>query len=246
MGTHRVSAPSGRLPDDGGAFQILQVVGELLGAGEHPRADRIGADLPGEVDLDCAVDRGHLGFVVSRILAPREDSRKRRTPACSPIAALDVRPRVSAGLGWQSLVGAELIVASSGIGYLMVKGQSNISTATVMSGMIAIGIVGVIIDIALRALEALDAAGTAAVGNTGSGIAIWSGAANNIIGTNLDGSTEALEGNVIAGSGADGITIADAGTSGNLVRGNLIGVTTFTIQDSQNLNFAIAASQFWR
>jgi S1-C subfamily serine protease len=29
-------------------------------------------------------------------------------------------------------------------------------------------------------------------------------------------------------------------------RGNLIGVTTFTIRDSQNLNFAIAASQFWR
>jgi serine protease Do len=29
-------------------------------------------------------------------------------------------------------------------------------------------------------------------------------------------------------------------------RGNLIGVTTFTLRDSQNLNFAIAASQFWR
>ena len=28
--------------------------------------------------------------------------------------------------------------------------------------------------------------------------------------------------------------------------GNLIGVITFTIRDSQNLNFAIAASQFWR
>ncbi len=62
--------------------------------------------------------------------------------------------RISAGLGWQSLIGAELIVASSGIGYLMVKGQSNISTAIVMSGMIAIGIVGVIIDVALRALQA--------------------------------------------------------------------------------------------
>lgn len=61
--------------------------------------------------------------------------------------------RVSAGLGWQSLIGAELIVASSGIGYLMVKGQSNISTAIVMSGMIAIGIVGFAIDILLRALE---------------------------------------------------------------------------------------------
>jgi NitT/TauT family transport system permease protein len=61
--------------------------------------------------------------------------------------------RISAGLAWQSLVGAELIVASSGIGYLMVKGQGSISTATVMSGMIAIGIVGFVIDLLLRMLE---------------------------------------------------------------------------------------------
>jgi len=62
--------------------------------------------------------------------------------------------RISAGLGWQSLVGAELIVASSGVGYLMVKGQAAVSTTTVMSGMIAIGIVGLLIDIALRRLQA--------------------------------------------------------------------------------------------
>ena len=62
--------------------------------------------------------------------------------------------RISAGLGWQSLVGAELIVASSGIGYLMVKGQSNISTSTVMAGMIAIGLVGILIDVLLRRAEA--------------------------------------------------------------------------------------------
>jgi NitT/TauT family transport system permease protein len=61
--------------------------------------------------------------------------------------------RVSAGLGWQSLVGAELIVASSGIGYLLVRGQANISTAIVMSGMIAIGIVGFAIDALLRRME---------------------------------------------------------------------------------------------
>jgi ABC-type nitrate/sulfonate/bicarbonate transport system permease component len=58
--------------------------------------------------------------------------------------------RISAGLGWQSLVGAELIVASSGVGYLMVKGQAAVSTATVMSGMVAIGVVGILIDMALR------------------------------------------------------------------------------------------------
>jgi NitT/TauT family transport system permease protein len=61
--------------------------------------------------------------------------------------------RISAGLGWQSLVGAELIVASSGVGYLMVKGQAAVSTATVMSGMIAIGVVGVLIDVALRRVQ---------------------------------------------------------------------------------------------
>jgi len=39
------------------------------------------------------------------------------------------------------------------------------------------------------------------------------------------------------------------GSSGGGVfddRGNLIGITTFTIKDAQNLNFAIAASQFWK
>lgn len=61
--------------------------------------------------------------------------------------------RISAGLGWQSLVGAELIVASSGIGYLLVKGQASISTSIVMSGMIAIGIVGFAIDALLRMVE---------------------------------------------------------------------------------------------
>ncbi len=61
--------------------------------------------------------------------------------------------RISAGLGWQSLVGAELIVASSGVGYLMVKGQAAVSTATVMCGMAAIGVVGIVIDIALRRVQ---------------------------------------------------------------------------------------------
>ncbi len=37
-----------------------------------------------------------------------------------------------AGLAWQSLVGAELIVVSAGIGYMMVQGQSNLATAIVV------------------------------------------------------------------------------------------------------------------
>ena len=61
--------------------------------------------------------------------------------------------RISAGLGWQSLIGAELIVVSSGIGYLMVQGQSNLAPAIVMSAMLVIGIIGVVIDAFLRVLE---------------------------------------------------------------------------------------------
>jgi ABC-type nitrate/sulfonate/bicarbonate transport system permease component len=63
--------------------------------------------------------------------------------------------RVSAGLGWQSLVGSELIVVGAGLGYLMVQGQGNLSTTTVMAGMIGIGIVGFIIDVLLRAAESM-------------------------------------------------------------------------------------------
>jgi len=61
--------------------------------------------------------------------------------------------RIGAGLGWMSLVGAELIVASSGMGNLIVRAQSAIATDTVMAGMVAIGMVGVVIDVLIRRLE---------------------------------------------------------------------------------------------
>lgn len=62
--------------------------------------------------------------------------------------------RVSAGLGWQSLVGAELIVAAAGVGFMMVQAQGTVQTTTVMAGMIAIGLLGLLIDVLLRQSEA--------------------------------------------------------------------------------------------
>jgi NitT/TauT family transport system permease protein len=61
--------------------------------------------------------------------------------------------RVSAGFGWQSLIGAELIVGSTGLGYLIIQGESNIEPAVVVAGMITIGVVGAVIDYSMRALE---------------------------------------------------------------------------------------------
>lgn len=68
----------------------------------------------------------------------------------------------------------------------------------------------------------LDNTGTVALGNgtecCHSGIVLHLGASNNIIGGSVPGA-----GNVISGNSADGITIIDAGTTGNLVAGNFIG-----------------------
>lgn len=61
--------------------------------------------------------------------------------------------RVGAGFGWQSLIGAELIVGSTGLGYMIVQGGSNLQPAIVISGMITIGVVGASIDYAMRALQ---------------------------------------------------------------------------------------------
>ena len=61
--------------------------------------------------------------------------------------------RIAAGLGWQSLIGAELIVVSSGIGYVMTQGQMNLSPSTVMTAMLVIGLIGLTIDVILRGVE---------------------------------------------------------------------------------------------
>jgi hypothetical protein len=63
-----------------------------------------------------------------------------------------------------------------------------------------------------------DEAGTAALGNVQNGISIFGGGASNTIGGTAVGA-----GNLISGNGWDGVAIVGAGTTGNLVQGNLIG-----------------------
>jgi hypothetical protein len=64
-----------------------------------------------------------------------------------------------------------------------------------------------------------NAAGTAAVGNAFAAVALFDGAQNNIIGGTAPGA-----GNVLSGNANQGVLIADAGTNGNRIEGNLIGV----------------------
>lgn len=62
--------------------------------------------------------------------------------------------------------------------------------------------------------------GVGAFGNGGLGVGIWSGSANNVV-----GGTNAAARNIISGNGGEGISIGGAGTSGNQIYNNYVGVT---------------------
>jgi CSLREA domain-containing protein len=64
----------------------------------------------------------------------------------------------------------------------------------------------------------VDVTGRANLANAGDGVAVANGAANNTI-----GGAAAGQFNVISGNGGDGVSIAGNGTMGNLVQGNFIG-----------------------
>jgi parallel beta-helix repeat protein len=67
----------------------------------------------------------------------------------------------------------------------------------------------------------LNAAGSTAIANAFVGIEISSGASSNVIGGSSSGA-----GNVISGNGNSGMLIHVAGTSGNIVQGNIIGLNS--------------------
>lgn len=62
--------------------------------------------------------------------------------------------RVAMGVCWGTLVAAELVGADAGIGFMITVAGKYLETALVFVGIIIIGIVGAIIDVGMRKLEA--------------------------------------------------------------------------------------------
>lgn len=58
--------------------------------------------------------------------------------------------RIGLGVGWMALVAAELVGASSGLGFLINDARSVLRTDIIIVGMLTIGIMGLAIDAALR------------------------------------------------------------------------------------------------
>lgn len=61
--------------------------------------------------------------------------------------------RIAFSNGWMALVGAELIVGKQGLGFLISQGQINDSAATILVGMISIGLLGYLIDASLQYVQ---------------------------------------------------------------------------------------------
>jgi NitT/TauT family transport system permease protein/taurine transport system permease protein len=61
--------------------------------------------------------------------------------------------RIGLGVGWMALVAAELVGANSGLGFLINDARSMLRTDTIIVGMLTIGVVGLLIDAAIRWLS---------------------------------------------------------------------------------------------
>jgi hypothetical protein len=79
-----------------------------------------------------------------------------------------------------------------------------------------------------------DVTGSSAVGNASAGIVVAQGASANTIGGTAQGT-----GNVISGNHGDGVELFDAGTSGNLLAGNLIGTDASGTMPLGNANLGV-------
>jgi len=60
--------------------------------------------------------------------------------------------RISMAGAWTSIVAAELIAATSGLGYLIMQAGDYLNTALVFSGIISIAVLGLLLDVCLRGL----------------------------------------------------------------------------------------------
>ena len=74
-------------------------------------------------------------------------------PAAAPTIMTGMR--ISIGIAWLVIVAAEMLVGGTGIGYFVWNEWNNLSIANIITGILAIGLVGMLLDIGLAKLTKL-------------------------------------------------------------------------------------------
>lgn len=73
-------------------------------------------------------------------------------PSCVPQIFAGLQ--IAIGTSWATVVAAEMVRSSEGVGWVIIKGQDSNSTVQILVGIVAIGIVGYILAVTMRAIEA--------------------------------------------------------------------------------------------
>ncbi|CAD7030279.1 ABC transporter permease [Pseudorhizobium endolithicum] len=113
----------------GAVFQIILMVAVSVSSTRR--------DLVGAAYTLGATDRG----VVRRVLIPAN------APDIAEIL------RLVLGWAWTYVIVAELIGASSGIGYMIINSQALMATGQIIFGIIVIGLIGLVSDFAFKSLN---------------------------------------------------------------------------------------------
>jgi ABC-type nitrate/sulfonate/bicarbonate transport system permease component len=90
---------------------------------------------------------------VARNLGASRSQIVRRVVIPSALPEIMSGMKVAIGVAWSTLVAAELIAASEGLGWLIQQAGTQLQTSIVVTGIIVIGLVGYLMDISIRLLE---------------------------------------------------------------------------------------------
>ena len=91
----------------------------------------------------------------ARSLGAREVQLLRYVLLPAALPDILVGLRIGAGVGWTTLVAAEMVAANAGLGQMVLNASNFLRTDVVVMGIILIGILAFAFEVALRRLETL-------------------------------------------------------------------------------------------
>jgi taurine transport system permease protein len=108
------------------------------------------------VGASAAVERiGRARIRVAQTLGANKGQIFLRVVLPDALPDLFTTVRLSIGIGWTSLIAAEMVAASSGLGWMVINASSYLRTDIVMLGILLLGGTGYLLDLLLLGLQRL-------------------------------------------------------------------------------------------
>jgi nitrate/nitrite transport system permease protein len=99
----------------------------------------------------ASVRRDWLNVAKTLEVAPLRKALTVILPAAAPTILTGMR--ISIGIAWLVIVAAEMLVGGTGIGYFVWNEWNNLSIVNILSGILAIGLVGMLLDVVVGKIQ---------------------------------------------------------------------------------------------